>query len=415
LNLFCILAQKSKPEELLEKLPKAQEDAHSYLEKEVYDSLESDEKYLLKTIAVYRIPETIDAFLSVEEFTDVDEVLNGLINKFLVNEIGIDTYNVHEIIRDYCLSDVRRRRTLRSYHKSAAEYYLSKDANPESLLEASYHCIEAGEHKKSAEIVINNANDFIDKGFWNMIEAPLKNAIKTLGKQRHDRNALRWVGLAHLRIGNFYLTRGDLDLALKHAEESKGAFARIGGGEKLSLYTLFGSIYRTVGEIDRSREYFGKSLHFAEKNNDDHGMAVTYGNIGNVYRLEGDETKALELYLDSLKFFENHGDTKNAVVACGNIALVYSDLNDYNEAYYFIKKAIDLCKETGATYRIADTYANYAKIYLNDPANEGNLYPGLECLSRSLEIYEKIGHLRGEALIYSKIGDYYKTQEDFYI
>jgi len=413
LNLFCILAQKSKPEELLEKLPKAQEDAHSYLEKEVYDSLESDEKHLLKTIAVYSIPETIDAFLSVEEFTDVDEVLNGLINKFLVNEIGIDTYNVHEIIRDYCLSGVRGRKTLRNYYKSAAEYYLSKDANPESLLEASYHYIEAGEHEKSAEIIINNANDFIDKGFWNKIEYQLKDAIKTFNRRRHDRNALRMVGLAHLRIGNFYLTRGDRAPALEHAEKSKGAFARIGGGEKFNLYTLFGSIYGEMHDIDKSREYFEKSLNFAEKNDDDHGTAVAYGNIGTVYSSEGDKTKAIELYRDSLKFFEEHDSTVNAAATCNNIAHAYSDLNEYNKAYDFIKKAIDLCKETEAAYYLATAYFNYAKIYLNDPANEGNLYPGLECLSRSLEIYGKIGHLRGEALVYSRIGDYYKIQEDY--
>ena len=413
LNLFCILAQKSKPEELLEKLPKAQEDAHSYLEKEVYDSLESDEKHLLKTIAVYRIPETVDAFLSVEEFTDIDEVLNSLINKFLVNEIGVDTYNVHEIIRDYCLNDVKKKKILKKHHRRAAEYYLSKDANPESLLEASYHYIEAGEHETSAKIVINNANDFIDKGFWKKIEYPLEDAIKTFSRRRHDRNALRVVGLAHLHIGRFYLKRGDLDLALEHVKESNKAFVGIRGGEKFDLYTLFGSIYEEMHEIDESREYFGKSLDFAEKNDDDYRKAVAYANIGTVYSSEGDKTKALELYLDSLKFFEEHNHTINAATGCNNIANAYSDLNDYDKAYDFIKKSIDLYKGTGATYRIADAYVDYAKIYLNDPANEGNLGPVLECLSRSLEIYEKIGHLRGEALVYSRIGNYYKKQNDY--
>jgi tetratricopeptide (TPR) repeat protein len=368
---------------------------------------------MIHTIAVYRIPETIDAFLSVEEFTDIDEVLNSLINKFLVNEIGVDTYNVHEIIRDYCLSDVRKKKILRNYYKSAAEYYLSKDANPESLLEASYHYIEAGEHEKSAEIVINNANDFIDKGFWNKIEAPLKDAIKTFGKRRHDRNALYVVGLAHLRIGNFYLMRGDLNSALEHAEKSKGAFARIGGGKKFDLHTLFGSIYLDMDEVDESMEHYQKSLNFAEKGDDSSGKAVAYLNIGNVYFSEGNKTRALELYLDSLKFFEDHDDAKNAAVTCDNIALYYSDLNDYDKAYDFIKKSIRLYKETGATYHIANAYSTYAMIYLDDPANIENLDPVSECLFKSLETYEKIGHVRGEASVYSGMGSYYKKQNDY--
>jgi len=411
LNLFCILAQKSKPETLLEKLPRAREDAYSYLEDEVYNSLEADEKLLLKIISVYRIPETIDAFYTAYEFTDIDEILKSLIHKFLVNEIGIDAYNVHEVICDYC--DIKKKKTLRNYHKSAAEYYLSKDADPESLLEASYHYIEAGEHEKSAEIAINNAHEFINKGFWNKIEEPLNNAIKTLRKRRDDRNAIKGVGLAHLSMGTLYEERGDLDIALKHAQDSSKAFMRINKGDIFQLYTLFGSIYRKMGKIDESMEYFGKSLEFAEKNNDDYKKAVASANIGTVYSSERNETKALELYLDSLNFFEEHNYTKNIATSCANIASVYSDLNDHNKAYDFIKKAIRLYKETGATYHIADAYVTYAEIYLNDPANKGNLGLVLQCLSKSLETYEKIGHVRGEASIHSDLGSYYKMQKDY--
>jgi ATP/maltotriose-dependent transcriptional regulator MalT len=307
LNLFCILAQSSKPETLLENLPKALEEARSYLEREVYHSLEANEKRLLTTIAVYRIPETIDAFHIVGESIDIGETLDSLINKFLVSEIGMGTYSVDEIIRDYCLSDVKKRKTLRNYHGSAAEYYLSNGENPEYLLEASHHYIEAGDDKRSARIVIENAADFIDKGFWTKIEAPLNNAIKTLGRHRHDKNAIKWVGLAHLSIGNLYSERGDLDLALEHAQESSNAFRRTTGGAIFSLYTLFGIIYRKMSEMDKSKEYFKKSLDFAEKNNDDHGKAVAYANIAGIYRSEGDSTKALEIVKDSLKFFEKHG------------------------------------------------------------------------------------------------------------
>jgi len=412
LNLFCILAQRSKPETLLENLPKALEEARSYLEREVYNSLEANEKRLLTAIAVYRIPETIDAFHIVGESTNIGETLDSLINKFLVSGIGMGTYSVDEIIRDYCLNDVMKRKTLRNYHRSAAEYYLSNGENLEYLLEASHHYIEAGNNERSARIVIENANNFIDKGFWTKIEAPLNNAIKTFGRHRHDKNAIKWVGLAHLSIGDLYSERGDLDLALEHAQESSKAFKRTTGGDIFSFYGLFGDIYIRIGEMNRSREYFEKSLDFAEKNNDDHRKAVAYGNIGRVYFAEGDNTKALELYLDSLKFFEAHDDTKNTAASCGNIASCYSDLNDYNKAYYFIKKAIDLCKETEATYYIAIAYVDYAKIYSDDPSNKGNLGPVLKCLSRSLEIYGKIGHLRGEASVYLGIGNYYKIQED---
>jgi ATP/maltotriose-dependent transcriptional regulator MalT len=114
LNLFCILAERSSAENLLENLPIARKDAHDYLEKEVYNSLTSEGKLLLQTIAVFRLSESVDAFDNVNKFKDLNETLNSLIHKFLVNEIGLNTYSVHEIIRDYSLSDVSKRKILKS-------------------------------------------------------------------------------------------------------------------------------------------------------------------------------------------------------------------------------------------------------------------------------------------------------------
>jgi hypothetical protein len=183
LNLFSILAERSTAEKLLENLPTALKDAHEYLEKEVHNSLTSDEKLLIQTIAVFRIPETADAFDSVNKFKDLNQTLDNLIHKFLVTEIGINTFSVHDIIREYCLSDVGKRKTLRSYYGRAAEYYLSQDDDPECVLEAAFHFDEAGMKEKSAEIIINNAGNFISKGFWQKIENQLQIAIKSFQRK----------------------------------------------------------------------------------------------------------------------------------------------------------------------------------------------------------------------------------------
>lgn len=413
LNLFCILAQKSKPQTLLEKLPKAEEEAHSYLEHEVYNSLEVEEKNLIKIIAVYRIPETIEAFDIDNELKDIDETFNSLIYKFLVNEIGFGKYNIHEIIRDYCLRDVKKKKTLRNYHKSAAKYYLSKDKNPESLLEASYHYIEAGDNEKSAEIVINNTDDFIEKGFWKKIEEPLNDAIKTLSKYKHDRRWMEIIGVAHLSIGQFYVERGDIDLALKHAEDSSKALVRIRSNKIFDLHTLFGRIYSEMDEIDTAKEYYKKSLDFAQKKKDKSLEAVAYANIGNIYFSKGDTVKALELYNNSLNFFEKDNNDKNIAISYMNIASVYHDLNDNTKAYNLIKMAIKLFKEIGLTYSLAKAYETYASIYLDDPANEQNLNTVSQCLSKSLDIYKQIGHVRGETSVLWTIGYYYKKRKEY--
>ena len=204
LNLFCILSEKITAEKLLEKLPIAVQDSHNYLETEVYNSLTSDEKLLLQTVAIFRISETVDAFDTVNEFNDLNGTLDSLIHKFLVNEIGTNTYSVHDIIRDFCLSDVSRMKTLKSYHNNAAEYYLSlDDEDPEHILEAAYHFDKAGKKEISAEVIIDNSDAFYSKGFWNKIEVQLQDVIKTFQRKTQPQD-IRRVARAHNGIGTLY-------------------------------------------------------------------------------------------------------------------------------------------------------------------------------------------------------------------
>lgn len=412
LNFFCILSQKSRPSELLSRLPLAEEDAHSYLESEVYNSLKEDEKNLIKIISVYRIPERIDAFYIVNSIKDIEVTLNSLINKFLVNEVGVDKYFVHEILSAYCLSDSKKRKILRDYHNNAAKYYLSKDKDPESLLEASYHYTQSEDREKSAEIIINNARDFLYKGFWSKIEELLNDAIATLSKKRHDKYSILGVGYAHLYIGEFYCQRGDLNLALEQINESSKLFIRAGNKNLFTLYTAFGEIYQKMGEFNTSLGYLIKSLKFAEKNNNEYTIAVATLNIGTIHHGRGEYEKALELYLKSVEIFKKGNYTKNLADAYGNIADIYYALNNFNDAYIYIEMSIKLFQEIGATYWVAKLYLNYASYCIADPSKRDKLDKVLLCLEKNLDTFNMIGYTLGEADTYSKIALIYKIKKD---
>ena len=159
-------------------------------------------------------------------------------------------------------------------------------------------------------------------------------------------------------------------------------------------------------------EYHKKTLDIAAKNNDEYKRAIADANIGNIYFERGDYTKAIELWCNSIEFFKKHNYTENTATSYLNLAECNSTLNDYNNAYNYIKKSIELFEKSGATYEIAKSNVSYAKIYLNDATNKGNLDSVLQCLLKNLEIYKQIGHLRGECEIYSLIGHYYKKQND---
>lgn len=412
LNLFCILAERSTAEQLVEKLPAALKDAHDYLEKEVYNSLTSEEKLLTQTIAVFRIPETVDAFDTVNEFEDLNETLNSLIHKFLVNEMGINTYSVHDIIRDYCLSDVSRRKTLRKYHERAAQYYLSQDDDPEHILEASHHFNSAEKKEESASVIIDNAGDLIAKGFWNKIEYQLKKAIKSF-QRKTQHPVIQLAARANLEIGELYEEKGDYDLALHHAIQSLNSFGKI--RDKTGIFysnNLLTDIYFRKNEIEAAQGYNEKCLKMAEKQKNDYWKAVALGNRANLLGYV-DREQQLDCYLKSLKMFEDQNSVSSIPAICANIAYVYAKMGKYEKSYCFIKRALELEKERKAFYKIAKAKLLMADIYYDDPEKPVRVDSIINCLEEALETYEKIGHVRGTAEVLAKIGDIYHNENDF--
>ena len=396
----------------MENLPVAREEAHDYLEQEVYNSLTSEEKLLLKTIAIFRIPETVDAFDTVNKLDDLNETLNNLIHRFLVNEIGINTYSVHEIIRDYSLSDVRRRKILRSYHERAAEYYLSLDDDPEHVLEAAYHFDEAGMKEKSAEIIINNAGDLIAKGFWAMIENRLQSAIKSF-RRKTQPQAIQLVALAHLKIGGLYEEKGDYDLALRHTIQSLNFSRKIKDISGIfNSNNRIANIYEDKNEIEEAKEYNEKCLKMAESQKNDIWKAIAMGTRG-ILLGNDDKEQKLEYYLKSLKIFEDQNSISNITAMCANIANFYAEMGNYEKSYEFIKRALELTKERNAFYEIAKAKIDMADIYYNDPKKPVSIDSIINCLKEALETYEKVGHIRGTASILTKIGNIYRVEEDF--
>ncbi len=412
LNLFCILAKRSTAEKLLEKLPTALKDAHEYLEKEVYDSLTSDEKLLLQTIAVFRIAETVDAFDGVNKFVDINGTLDSLIHKFLVNEIGINTFTVHDILRDYYLSDVSREKILRSYHERAAKYYLSLDDDPEHILEAAYHFDDAGIKEKSAEVIINHAKDFISKGFWKKIEDQLQNAIKSFQRKTQPQ-FIQLVARANLEIANLYYIRKDNNLSLHHALNSLTFFRKINDTQgMIDSNNLLAGIYYLKNEIEEAKKYNEKCFKWAESQNNAYYKAIAMGTYA-ILLSDNDMEQKLDYYAKSLHIFEDEMDSTNIAVSCSNIASAYQKMENYEKSYEFINRALELQKEKNAFFEIANTKVKMANIYYKDPKKPVCIDLIVKCLKEALEVYENIGHVRGTAEVLVNLGNIYTDEKDF--
>ena len=317
---------------------------------------------------------------------------------------------MHDIIRDYCLSDVGKRKTLRSYSGRAAEYYLSQDDDPERILEAAYHFNEAGMKEKSAEIIIDNAGNFISKGFWQKIENQLQNAIKSF-QRKTQFQAIQLISRANYEIGDLYDTKGDYDLALHHVTKSLRYFNKFQNVVGIfTSYNLLSGICLHKNEIEKAKEYNEKCLQMAEKQKDEYWKAIAMANFG---LLIEDKDESLDNYMKSLKIFENENSVGNIANSCTNIAKVYAEIGNYQKSYEFIKRALELQKERNNFFEIADAKKTMAIILYSDPKKPVKIDLIINCLKEASETYEKIGHVRGNAIVHGKMGLIYFDEKDF--
>ncbi len=329
-----------------------------------------------------------------------------------MNEIGINTHSVHDILRDYYLSDVSRKKILRRYHARAAEYYLSIDDDPEHVLEAAYHFDEAEIKEKSAAVIINHAKDFISKGFWKKIEDQLLNAINSLHRKTQPQ-IIQLIARANLEIGTLYDEKGEYDIGLHHATQSLMLFKKINDFSSMfNSYTLLFSIYYHKNENDKAKEYIEKCLKIAEKRKDDVLKAVAMSNFGNLISND-DPNNSLNYYINSLKIFENKNDEIKIATSCYNIADAYAWIENYEKSYEYIKRALELVKKRNAVYKIAQTKILMANIYYYDPKKSVSDDSIIKCLKEALETYEKIGHVRGTAEVLMGISHIYHQESDF--
>lgn len=412
LNLFCILAINEDAETLLEKIPLALKDAHEYLEKEVYNSLTSQEKLLLQTISVFRIAETADAFDNINEFSNLSETLDSLTYKFLVDEIGIDKFKVHDIIRDFCLSDVRKAKILKKYHSKAAEYYLLDTDNLESILESVYHYKEAEQNEQSAEVLVTYASDFISKGFWQKVEFQLKESIKMF-RRKTQPNLIHLSAWANYAVAELYGKKGNYDEAFKYVNASVYSFKKYGVQENLlNPYTLLAAIYHERENQELVEEYLLKCENIVKASHDKKMEMVYKANcLQFLNKLNNNEK--LKSYFEVLEFFESDGDEIKIASAAASISHLYAKNGDFKKSLFYAKKALDIYQQRNDLFDIARIKFSIVQAFIQYQDEITDLDKLFNCLDQVLETYIQIGHVRGEVGVRILKGELFTLANDF--
>ncbi|MBC7864591.1 MAG: tetratricopeptide repeat protein, partial [Bacteroidia bacterium] len=197
------------------------------------------------------------------------------------------------------------------------------------------------------------------------------------------------IAVSEDQLGTFNASKGDLDTALFHLQQSLRSWNELILFDKEAASTA------------------GKS-----------GIAQTTGNIGTVYYYQGNYAMALDFWLKALKLNEEIGDKKSITRFLGNIGNVYQGIEEYDKAISYYTKALKMAEELKDNNAIAKNYCNMGNVYStrsdakNTSAEEKSqlLNKSLECHLKALSLIENSGSKREIAGYLGNLGGVYQRQ-----
>jgi len=162
-------------------------------------------------------------------------------------------------------------------------------------------------------------------------------------------------GIAHNlnNIGTVYNELGKHEEALKYQEEALEINKRIEDelGMANSL-TNIGVVYNDSDKPNEALKYYQESLEINKKNKYQEGIANVFNNIGLTHSNLGDTNQALNYYQKALKINKKIVYKEGIATNLGNIGLVYITLGKSKEALKYYQEALEVFIHMNAQLRI---------------------------------------------------------------
>ncbi|SMC33092.1 tetratricopeptide repeat-containing sensor histidine kinase [Moheibacter sediminis] len=230
-------------------------------------------------------------------------------------------------------------------------------------------------------------------------------------KLNEKNNDLDWSARIYYGIGYSYFVKQKYIVALENFNQAVGFAKQSSNSNILSKsYNQIGLIYSFQNDYKKALNYFHSSLNISENREElsDNTMSVL-SNIADLYILQQDTISALRYYHQAVKIGER--EDKKAILAgvLNNIAVSYMD-NNKDSTEFYLKKALQIYKETNNSYGQIMTQNNLATTYMNFTSVED--YPqSLRYLNESLRLSQATKNIDAEFFTYYYLGNYFEEAE----
>lgn len=215
----------------------------------------------------------------------------------------------------------------------------------------------------------------------------------------------------YLNLGIKYSDANNVELAIKNVINAKRIAEKNNFHEILSKsFNELGNIYRNHKQLDKSIEFFKKSIAISELNHLNSYSAVTKYNLAGAYLSKGynntDTIKmSIKIIKESISLMKKLKDTASIITFSNGISQAYTDLKDYDAGLKVLNDTEPLIKSTNDESLFVTHYLRKGKLY-ND---KGDFEQAIQNYDKSLLLALKYKMHRWEYNIYMGYAETYEN------
>jgi predicted ATPase/DNA-binding SARP family transcriptional activator/Tfp pilus assembly protein PilF len=347
-----------------------------------YDTLNDQEKCLLRRLSVFAGGWTRDAAGAVCLEAGEDVLLLGLLKSLmdkslLVSEPGEEQSRCRllETIRQFvadAFSEAGEQQMVRAKHR---DWFLA-------LAEAAeWEGAEQGRWLRRLAVEYENLRTALA---WSVSELDSHHSLRLCKA-----------------LGQFWYQQGQLAEGLRWCVQAlECAGNRDQTPERAKTLYLAGRFALNQGDSAAAQAYSEESLTIYQVMNDRRGMASALTNLGYLALTAGDPAQACQRYEESLTLCREINDRNGIASALSDLAGAASSLSDFAGSLKLYKESLHIFQEIGnriATANLLNNIGDVARV-------QGDLETAQEYLEKSLAVFQEIGDKRSAAALLFNLG-----------
>jgi signal transduction histidine kinase len=170
---------------------------------------------------------------------------------------------------------------------------------------------------------------------------------------------------------------------------------------KPKALNYLGIVYRKLGNLDKSYDYYKLALNLANVLKDSVQIGYTYNNLTDYYLRKASYTIALENVLISYQIFEKLNNKVGIAYSLNYLGEIYIQHGDFEKALYYLEKASQLRLQLAHLRGYSKTLTNMGIIYFKQKdftKAEGHYV-------QAMVINTEIGYKKGNSRVLSLMSD----------